>query len=135
MKFFASIVTLALIFIISTALADGYDLTWHTVDGGGGTSTGGGYELSGTIGQPDAGIMAGGEFTLTGGFWAGGDTGPVTPVCVGDLDTSGTVDVFDLLALLSAWGPNPGNPADLDSSGSVDVFDLLTLLAAWGPCS
>lgn len=33
-------------------------------------STGGEFELSGTIGQPDAGKMSGGDFTLTGGFWA-----------------------------------------------------------------
>jgi len=47
-----------------------YDLSWHTVDGGGGMwSTGGTYELGGTIGQPDAGALAGGDYTLAGGFW------------------------------------------------------------------
>jgi hypothetical protein len=33
----------------------GFDLSWSTMDGGGGTSTGGAYAVSGTIGQPDAG--------------------------------------------------------------------------------
>jgi len=47
----------------------GYDLTWNTIDGGGGTSTGGVYSLSGTIGQPDAGTLTGGTYTLNGGFW------------------------------------------------------------------
>lgn len=47
----------------------GYDLTWNTIDGGGGTSIGGAYSLSGTIGQPDAGTMSGGAYTLNGGFW------------------------------------------------------------------
>jgi hypothetical protein len=28
------------------------------------------YSLSGTIGQPDAGQMSGGNYTLTGGFWS-----------------------------------------------------------------
>jgi hypothetical protein len=56
------------------------------------------------------------------------------PACPADLDGSGTVDVFDLLALLGAWGPCAGCPADLDGSGSVDVFDLLALLGAWGDC-
>jgi len=46
-----------------------YDLTWNTIDGGGGTSTGGVYTLSGTIGQPDAGTLSGGTYTLNGGFW------------------------------------------------------------------
>jgi hypothetical protein len=57
-----------------TAQAQGpdYDLSWHTVDGGGHTwSTGGEYTLGGTIGQPDAGDAVGGDYTLGGGFWAG----------------------------------------------------------------
>ena len=50
-----------------------YDLSWHTVDGGGHTrSSGGSYTLGGTIGQPDAGGLAGGAYTLGGGFWHGG---------------------------------------------------------------
>jgi hypothetical protein len=49
----------------------GYDLTWNTINGGGGTSVGGGYTLSGTIGQPDAGALSGGTYTLNGGFWSG----------------------------------------------------------------
>ena len=53
----------------SAQLGGGYDLTWNTIDGGGGTSTGGAYSLSGTIGQPDAGSMSGGAYTLNGGFW------------------------------------------------------------------
>jgi len=54
----------------------GYDLTWSSIDGGGGTSSSGGYSLSGTIGQPDASLTSGGDYTLVGGFWAaaGGST-------------------------------------------------------------
>lgn len=47
-----------------------YSIDWYTIDGGGGTSTGGVYSVSGTIGQPDAGTMSGGNFTLQGGFWS-----------------------------------------------------------------
>jgi hypothetical protein len=46
-----------------------YSVDWSTVDGGGGTSTGGVYSVSGTIGQPDAGTTSGGTYTLQGGFW------------------------------------------------------------------
>ncbi len=54
----------------SVAAAQPFDLSWYTIDGGGATfSTGGGFELGGTIGQPDAGTMTGGNFLLTGGFW------------------------------------------------------------------
>ena len=53
---------------------DGYDLTWHTVDGGGGTVGGASssYTLMGTAGQPDAGAaLTGGGYSLYGGFWPG----------------------------------------------------------------
>ena len=59
----------------------------------------------------------------------------ITLVCPPGLDGDGTVAVPDLLALLAAWGPNPGHQADLDGDGVVAVPDLLILLAAWGPCS
>jgi hypothetical protein len=49
--------------------AQTYSIDWFTIDGGGGTSTGGVYSVSGTIGQPDAGHMTGGNFSLDGGFW------------------------------------------------------------------
>jgi hypothetical protein len=66
----------ALLLLASVALAQsggGYDLSWSTVDGGGATwSEGGGYSLGGTIGQPDAGVLSGGGYTLAGGFWPGG---------------------------------------------------------------
>jgi hypothetical protein len=47
-----------------------FELSWWTVDGGGGASTGGQFTLSGTAGQPDAGTLAGGRFKLEGGFWS-----------------------------------------------------------------
>ncbi len=52
--------------------AQNYSLDWGKVAGGGGTSTGGVYTVSGTIGQADAStaVMSGGNFTLTGGFWS-----------------------------------------------------------------
>jgi hypothetical protein len=58
--------------LVLTALSGSaqFAIDWFSVDGGGGTSSGGAYALSGTIGQPDAGPMTGGRFTLTGGFWA-----------------------------------------------------------------
>jgi hypothetical protein len=65
-----------LLLVVSVAIAaGGYDLSWWTVDSGGGTSIGGGYTLNGTIGQPDAGsLTSGGGYTLAGGFWHGGVT-------------------------------------------------------------
>ncbi len=62
--------SLLLALSLSAAQAQTFSLDWFTIDGGGGTSTGGVYSVSGTIGQPDAGKMSGGNFTLEGGFWA-----------------------------------------------------------------
>ena len=56
-------------FLAAAQSQNGYSIDWWTVDGGGGTSAGAGYSLSGTIGQPDAGAMSGGGYTLTGGYW------------------------------------------------------------------
>lgn len=52
-------------------LAQNYSINWYKVAGGGGTSSGGNYQVSDTIGQPDAsGAMTGGNYSITGGFWA-----------------------------------------------------------------
>ena len=51
--------------------AQTYSIDWYKVAGGGGTSAGGTYQISGTIGQQDAGgPMTGGNYSLTGGFWS-----------------------------------------------------------------
>ncbi len=59
----------ALAFCASACLAADYSIDWSTIDGGGGTSTGSVFAVSGTIGQPDAGTMSSGNYTLQGGFW------------------------------------------------------------------
>ncbi len=48
-----------------------YDLSFWSVDGGGGSSAGGTYTVLGDVGQPDAGRLSGGAYTLDGGFLAG----------------------------------------------------------------
>jgi hypothetical protein len=74
-------VTVLMLLTASTAAQSGdvaapnasYTLFWWTVDGGGDTSvTVGKYTLSGTAGQPDAGELSQGSYTLGGGFWGGG---------------------------------------------------------------
>jgi hypothetical protein len=77
-----------------------YDLSWYTVDGGGDMwTTGGTFELSGTIGQPDAGVvMTGGTFELTGGFWALAAAAPQD--CVGDLNCDGQINFGDINPLV-----------------------------------
>jgi hypothetical protein len=57
---------------ILNAAPDAYEISWWTVDGGGGTLNEGAYSLSGTVGQPDAGsALTRNGYTLVGGFWYG----------------------------------------------------------------
>ncbi|MBI5385932.1 MAG: hypothetical protein HZA90_14735 [Verrucomicrobia bacterium] len=60
---------LAALFVTSRPLSAQDAIDWFTIDGGGGASSNGQYSVSGTLGQPDAGAMSGGSFTLQGGFW------------------------------------------------------------------
>jgi hypothetical protein len=65
------IATLAFLGLALSASAQSYSIDWYKVSGGGGTSTGGVYSVSGTIGQHDAGgPMTGSSYSLAGGFWA-----------------------------------------------------------------
>jgi hypothetical protein len=64
--------------LVSTVHAQSYSIDWFKIAGGGGTSTGGVYSVSGTIGQPDAGgPLTNGQYSVTGGFW-------VLPIAVQD---------------------------------------------------
>lgn len=67
------VVGLTLLIVLAVAAQSLYGVDWRTIDSGGGTSQGGSYSMSGTIGQPDAGhTLQGGVYTLMGGFWTGG---------------------------------------------------------------
>ena len=72
---------LATLIIAAAILAPGraqaqedFSVNWHTIDCGGGPSTGEEWVIVATIAQPDAGSMVGPEtgesFAITGGFWA-----------------------------------------------------------------
>mgnify|MGYP001191602666 CR=1 FL=1 len=129
--------------IAQSALADDFTIAWWSIDGGGGMfCTGGDVALSGTLGQPDAGLeMTGGEFSIVGGFWT-----PSTPAFpTGDLGCDGVVDLFDIdpfvLALTSATEDPPFasyhalhpncDPllADINGDGSVNLFDIDAFVA------
>jgi predicted outer membrane repeat protein len=54
--------------------------------------------------------------------------------CPWDLDCDANVGITDFLALLGAWGTDPGGPPDFDGDGDVGINDFLELLGNWGPC-
>jgi hypothetical protein len=67
------VVCFAAVFLLAWQSGGRYDLSWWTVDGGGYTfSSGGGFQVGGTVGQPDAGVLSSGGYVLDGGFWRGG---------------------------------------------------------------
>ena len=53
--------------------------------------------------------------------------------CPSDFDGSGTVDVTDVLTILSVYGTNSGIH-DLDGDSIVGVNDLLLLIDSYGEC-
>ncbi len=78
-------------FILSVALTTSatfaqsggpWTITSATFDGGGASSTGGEWKVTGTIGQPDASTQTstGGGWTVAGGFWPGAITAPGGPL-------------------------------------------------------
>ncbi len=122
-----ALITLLAIWLLMTvpalAMSSGdYEVSWSTIDGGGGRSTGGDFALVGTIGQPDAGEMAGGDYELSGGFWP---RGPILSCFV-------NFEHFAEFALYWLDSPcNEGNNwcegADLDYFGDVDLEDVKVL--------
>ncbi len=105
------------LFLSAAAFAD-YKLSWSTIDGGGGVSSGGQYIVSGTIGQHDAAYSAGGDYELLGGFWPG------EPVC--------TVDFYHFARFAELWlETGPGLAADLYEDNVVDELDLKLFVDEW----
>ena len=59
----------------------------------------------------------------------------ITPTVLADVTRDGSVDVNDLVALITAWGLCPPKPepcpADIDGNGMVDVDDLVAVIVGW----
>ncbi len=67
-----ALIALGIMLVILTATvvqAASYELPRWVISGGGGFLAGGNYTLNGTIGQPVAGSIGGGNYSLTSGFW------------------------------------------------------------------
>jgi hypothetical protein len=95
-----------------------YELSWSTIDGGGGKSSGGPYTLTGTIGQPDAAYSASGDYELLGGFWPGG------PLCF--------VDFYTFARFAEQWlYTGAGLAADLHDDNIVNLLDLKVFVDEW----
>jgi len=101
-----------------------YDLSWYTIDGGGAMYLSAGvFSLGGTVGQPDAGVMSGGAFELSGGFWFSGISATCYPNC--DHSTTPPVlNVLDFACFLNAFAS--GDPyANCDHSTTPPLLNVL----------
>jgi hypothetical protein len=109
-------------FFPAAALAQ-FQIDWYTIDGGGGSSAGGGFSLTGTIGQHDAGAAAGGAFECGGGFWGGS---AVAPPCYANCDGSTippVLNVSDFICFQSKFAA--GDPyANCDGSTIPPVLNV-----------
>jgi len=80
--------------------------------------TAGQYIVTGTVGQPDAGVMSAGQYELLGGFWPGG------PVCI--------VDFQDFARFAQYWRETGSDlPADLYKDDTIDEKDLREFCEEW----
>src|SRR5262245_30007329 len=70
--FLLTLAGLVAVFAMASVVAQSYSVDWYKVDSGAGTSTGGVYSVTGSIGQPDASAtpMSGGNYSVVGGFWS-----------------------------------------------------------------
>jgi len=119
-KILAILVALVVSGLIVSSSWGQYELSWYTIDGGGGRSSGGEYELLGTIGQPDAAWSSGGDYELLGGFLPGG------PLCF--------VNFEHFARFAEYWlEEGTGSPADLyeDGSNKVNYLDLRVFVEQW----
>ncbi len=130
----AASLTLAL---APAALAGDFAIDWYSIDGGGEMfSSGGDFELGGTIGQADANqiVMTGGDFELQGGFWAVA-AAPCDPC---DTDCDGMVNSFDIEPFLELLFDPKAVPCDscsgdVDGNGDINSFDIEPFLECLFP--
>jgi hypothetical protein len=116
---------LALIIPVGLATASAaeaqFDLSWRTIDCGGGDVADHTFKLSYTIGQPDTATMSAGTFVLSGGFWPS-----EAAVCYANCDGSTTppiLNVSDFTCFLQRFAT--GDPyANCDGSTSTPVLNV-----------
>ena len=130
LQWFALTPTLLMALVAGAGPPD-FEITPSTIDGGGVMrSTGDDFELSGTIGQPDAGTMTGDDYELSGGFWFG-----LAPT---DCNEDGLVSLFDheiftscLLGPSGGIGAGPCPCFDVDRDGDITLNDYAQLQAGF----
>jgi hypothetical protein len=127
------LVNITAMFVVLTGSAfaqDSFEIRNFTSSGGGGISSGGGFTVTGSIGQAAVEPIQGGDFQLLSGYLA---TESIFDSA--DFNCDGLVDGQDLAVLLTNWGncPDmiPGCLGDITLDGFIDSADLAELLNDW----
>jgi hypothetical protein len=111
----------ALIGVTAVIAEGGIDLGWWKFTGGGlTTSSGGDYGLGASIGQPEAGDLHGGSYTLTGGFLS-------FPAPSGPIPTTYTISGNVGIGSTKLSYGDSGTKADTDADGNY----LIEVLEGW----
>jgi len=107
----------------TVVVVDEPEIVNFTINGGGGTSTGGDYQLFGSIGQTLTGTLTGGSYSLEGGF-----------LHSSSCNADGVFNLADYISLEACMaGPSGGlissgcNCYDFDNDQSVDLRDVAEL--------
>jgi len=108
---------LFVLLVCNSAFAQ-YSIDWFTVDGGGGTTSDGVYEISGTIGQPDAGYVITGDYAIEGGFWSDLEAAPELPGL--------TIELVSPSSVLVSW-PAPANGFVLQQNTNVTTTNWVAV--------
>ena len=121
---------------VAVAAFGQFSIGWYKIGGGGGTSSNNQYAISGTIGHHEAGSsMAGGTYSLTGGFWAiYAASTPGAPALSIAVTRTNTVLIswpspstgFALQQNFDLAGTNWVNPSDVVNDDGVNRFIIVT---------
>jgi len=130
------IVLISLAWFGAVAAFGQFSIGWYKVGGGGGTGTNDQFAVSGTIGHHEAGSsMAGGSYSLTGGFWAlYAISTPGSPALNIAVTPTNTVLVswpspstgFGLEQNLDLAGTNWATPSEILNDNGVNKFIIVT---------
>lgn len=118
-----SMATMIILFLAGTVAAQQFAIPSYSIDGGGGVSSGGNFEMRGIIGQHDAGPeLSGGNFTLAGGFLAGDNA---DEILLGDVNLDGAVNLLDVDPFIDRLSTGTFQAeADINQDGQVNLLDV-----------
>jgi hypothetical protein len=117
------ILILALLSLVTPAIAQNYQLGSSVISSGGGHSESSNYSLDGTIGQPIIGEASSPNFIVQGGFWPG--TLTLIGGCeyiTGDINDNGQPNGIDVVYGVGYFKGGPPPPLECDCPGHGVIY-------------